>query len=76
MDQVNISELKSNLFSFLKKAQQDHSFMATTCTQILAIVCAPEAQQKNARNTLKQVAKTAIVDDVIAPINEPWERQL
>ena len=76
MDQVNISELKSNLFSFLKKAQQDHSFMATSCTQMLAIVCAPEAQQKNARNTLKQVAKTAIVDDVIAPISEPWKRQL
>ena len=76
MDQVNIRELRANLFSLLKKAQQDHPFMATSCTQILAIICASEAQQKNARNTLKQVAKTAIVDDVIAPISEPWGRQL
>ncbi len=75
MNQVNISELRANLLDYLKKAQQGHPFTVTSNGQALAVICAPEALQKHARSTLKQVAKTAIADDVVAPTNEPWESQ-
>ena len=75
MNQVNISELRANLLDYLKRAQEGHPFTVTSNGQPLAVICAPEALQKHARNTLKQVAKTAVADDIIAPTNEPWEKQ-
>lgn len=65
MNQVNISELRANLLDYLKKAQQGHPFTVTSNGQALAVICAPETLQKHARDTLKQIAKTAIADDVI-----------
>ena len=65
MNQVNISELRTNLLDYLKKVQQGHPFTVASNGQALADICAPETLQKQARDILKQVAKTAVADDVI-----------
>ena len=65
VNQVNICELSASLLDCLKKAQQGHPFTVGSNGQVLADICAPETLQKQARDILKQVAKTAVADDVI-----------
>ena len=65
VNQVNISELRASLLDYLKKVQQGYPFTVASSGQALADVYAPETLQKQARDILKQVAKTAVADDVI-----------
>ncbi|WBA82177.1 type II toxin-antitoxin system prevent-host-death family antitoxin [Endozoicomonas sp. GU-1] len=75
MEQVNISELRANLLDYLKKAQQGQPFIVTSNGQTLATICALDALKKYSRKNLKEVGENAIANDIIDPLDKPWENR-
>lgn len=72
-DSVNISELRANLLNYLKKVQQGEVITVTSNGQMLATLMPPVGQHEAAKASLQALAKTAVIHDVIGPVNEDWE---
>ncbi len=73
METVNISELRANLLNYLKKAQEGQEIMITSHGQALATIIPPVDKSKLAKSKLKKLAKRAVINDVINPIDDQWE---
>lgn len=73
METVNISELRANLLNYLKKAKNGHEIIITSHGETLATIVPPVDQNQQAKAKLKQLAKTAVVKDVVSPIEDEWD---
>ena len=73
METVNISELRANLLSYLKKASEGHEIRVTSHGEVLATIVPPMDKFKHARSKLDKLAKTAVIHDVVNPTSEPWD---
>ena len=76
METVNISELRANLLNYLKKAKEGHEIIVTSHGETLATIVPPTDQNKLAKTKLKQLAKTAVINDIVSPTNDNWEALL
>ena len=72
MESVNISELRANLLSYLKKARDGSEIAVTSHGEVLATIGPPVDRLNAARTRLNQLAETATLHDVVAPIDAPW----
>jgi prevent-host-death family protein len=73
METVNISDLRANLLSYLKKASEGHEIAVTSHGEVLETIVPPVDQFKIARDKLNQLAKTAVLDDVVSPAGARWD---
>jgi len=73
MNNVSISDLRANLLEYLKKAQSGEQITVTSNGHLLATITAPTQQHDAAKKKLRQIAKTAFIGDVLAPIGENWD---
>ncbi len=73
MKNVSITELRANLLKYLKIAQHGEHINVTSKGTLLATLTPPAAQQTFAKDKLKQLAKTAVIHDVISPIEDAWD---
>ncbi len=73
MESVNISELRANLLHYLKKAQEGHEIIITSHGETLAAIVPPIDRNIQTRNKLKQLAKNAVIKDVVSPIQDNWD---
>lgn len=73
METVNISDLRANLLSYLKKASEGHEIIVTSQGEVLATIVPPVGKFKRAKNKLNELAKTAVVHDVVTPTGEQWD---
>ncbi len=73
MEIVNISELRANLLNYLQKAKDGHKIIITSHGETLATIVPPIDKNKNARAKLKQLAKSAVINDVVSPANDQWD---
>lgn len=76
METVNISELRANLLNYLKKAKEGHEIIITSHGEILATIVPPIDQIQQAKAKLKQLAKSAVVKDVVSPTKDKWDALL
>ena len=76
METVNISELRANLLNYLKKAKEGHEIVITSHGEILATIVPPIDQIQQAKAKLKQLAKSAVVKDVVSPTKDKWDALL
>ena len=67
---VNITELRANLLNYLNKAQHGEQITVTSNGQLLATIVAPVDQKQLAKTKLKQLAKTAQIQDVMSPLDD------
>ncbi len=72
MEIVNISELRANLLSYLKKANQGEEIVITSHGQTLATIVPPADKNKQAKVKLKELAKSAVVGDIVTPADDTW----
>ncbi len=72
MENINISDFRSNLLKYLKLAQSGKSISVTSNGQVLATIGPPVKASDAARSKLNALSKTAVIDDVISPIDESW----
>jgi hypothetical protein len=75
METVTISDLRADLITYLKKAHDGNEVVVTSKGQVLATIVAPNNKFKQAKAELKQLAKTAIIHDIVTPTGEQWNVQ-
>jgi prevent-host-death family protein len=73
MESIGVSKLRENMLMFLNKVQQGESITITSRGTEIAMLIPIETQKEVARNALKQLRKTAVVGDVVSPIEEDWK---
>jgi prevent-host-death family protein len=73
MKNVSISELRANLLQYLTLTQQGERINVTSKGRVMATLIPPASQQQSAREKLEQLAKTAVINDVLSPIEESWD---
>jgi antitoxin (DNA-binding transcriptional repressor) of toxin-antitoxin stability system len=73
MKQVSISELRANLLKYLQQVHGGETIDVTSKGVVLASLVPPLAAREAARDTLARLAETAVIHDVVAPIDEEWD---
>ena len=73
METIPVSELRANLMRVLKRIESGTSITITARGREMARLVPPENPQAKARQSLKDLRKTAIVEDVLSPTGEEWE---
>jgi prevent-host-death family protein len=73
MKNVSITELRANLLKYLKIAQHGEQINVTSKGTLLATLTPPVSQQSFAKDKLRELAKTAVLDDVLSPIEDAWD---
>ncbi len=70
---VTITELRANLLKYLMIAQQGEKINVTSKGAPLATLTAPITQRNEAKEKLKRLATTAVINDIVSPTNENWD---
>lgn len=73
MEKVAVSRLRENLTVFLKKVQNGQSITITSRGHDLAKLVPLEDRMERSRKKLKELGKTAVIGDVLSPVDEQWE---
>ncbi len=73
MKSVTISEFRANLLKYLKYAQHGERVSVTSKGAPLATLTPPVSQHISAKTRLRNLAKTAVIHDVVTPIEDSWD---
>ncbi len=73
MEKVAVSEFRANLVGFLKRVEKGEIIALTSRGQEVAKIVPPDDKVKEAKKALKKLQKTAVIGDIISPIDEEWE---
>ena len=73
MIDVTISELRANLLKYLKTAQNGEQIKVTSKGISLATLTPPIPLRNEAKEKLKKLAETAVIHDIVSPIDESWD---
>jgi antitoxin (DNA-binding transcriptional repressor) of toxin-antitoxin stability system len=73
METIAVNDFKDNLLEILKKIEHGSIFTITLQGKPIARLIPPEINIEKARESLKALQKTAIIKDVISPIDVEWE---
>lgn len=73
MKQVAVSEFRAHLVSFLKRVEGGEIITITSRGHEIAKIVPPDDKREKAKEALKKLGKTAIIEDVLSPIGEQWE---
>ena len=73
MKNVSISEFRANLLKYLQLVQQGEPINVTSKGNLMATLTPPVSQQVAARIKLDKLAKSAVIHDVITPVDDSWD---
>ena len=73
MEVIPVSELRANLMRVLTRIESGASITITSRGREMARLVPPENSMEEAREALKYLRKTAIMEDVLSPTGEEWE---
>ena len=72
MESIGVSKLRENMVLFLNKVQRGESITITSRGTEIAMLIPIKKKEELSRKALKQLRKTAVVGDVVSPIEEEW----
>ncbi len=73
MTSIAVSDLRANLMKILKKIERGAVISITSRGREIARLVPPENSMEQAREKLKGLRQTAIIKDVLSPLDEEWE---
>ena len=73
MESIGVSKFRENMVLFLNKIKQGQKITITSRGTEIAMLIPIKDKKEASRNALKQLRKTAIVGDVVSPIQEEWK---
>ncbi|MFZ0456465.1 MAG: type II toxin-antitoxin system Phd/YefM family antitoxin [Ignavibacteriaceae bacterium] len=73
MNTIPVSELRSNLMKVLKEIEHGSIFKITSRGKIVAKLVPPGNSRDEAKNKLKAISKSAVIGDILSPIDSKWE---
>lgn len=76
MISVGISEFRANMNHVLSKVHSGEIVIITSRGVEMAKLVPPDYAQAAARKELEALRQTAVVRDVLSPLDEPWEANI
>lgn len=73
MERVAVSEFRANLVGFLKRVENGEEITLTSRGHEVAKIVPPDNRMKEARAALKKLQKTAVIGDVVSPMEDDWK---
>jgi prevent-host-death family protein len=73
MKTIAVSEFRANLMAVLKTIEGGAAIAITSRGREIARLMPPEDSMTRARRELNRLRKTAIIKDVLSPLQEEWE---
>ena len=73
MTSIAVSDLRANLMKILKKIERGAVISITSRGREIARLVPPEGAMQQAREKLEGLRRTAIIKDVLSPLDEEWE---
>ena len=73
METMAVSKLRANLMKVLKEIEQGSSVNITSRGRVVAKLVPPDYTVEKAREKLNEIAKTAVLHDLISPIDALWK---
>lgn len=72
MTTIAVSELRANLMKVLDEIKHGAKIQITSRGKVIAQLVPADTTQENAKAALHQLSETAVVYDVLSPIDESW----
>ncbi len=72
METIAVSDLRANLMQILKRIEAGATIVITSRGREIARLTPPDDKTSNARKALAELRKTAIIGDVLSPVDEEW----
>ena len=73
MQTIAVSDLRANLMKILKDIEHGSTVIITSRGKVVAKLVPPDDMRENARKKLKEISQSAVIGDVISPIEDQWE---
>lgn len=73
MNTIAVSELRSNLMNILKEIKHGSIIHITARGKVIAKLVPPDYTKESAKRKLKEISDTAIIKDIVSPIDIKWE---
>ena len=71
--QVAVSELRAHLTDFLQKVIAGEEVFVTSRGRVIAKIVPVETTREAARQSLQQLRETAVLYDVLSPLDDEWD---
>ncbi|HPE55753.1 MAG TPA: type II toxin-antitoxin system prevent-host-death family antitoxin [Bacteroidales bacterium] len=72
MESIAISELRANLMKVLKEIKQGAKINITSRGKVIAKLVPADNTAEEARNKLNELSQTALIGDIVSPIDTNW----
>ena len=73
MNTIQVSELRANLMKIIKEIEHGSTINITSRGKVVAKLVPPGSNRERAKNKLKEISKSAVLGDIITPINAKWK---
>jgi prevent-host-death family protein len=73
MEKVTVSTLREKLSAFISKAQKGQVITITSHGHELARLVPAESRSDKSKKKLAKLSKTAVIGDIVSPVDEDWE---
>lgn len=73
MEIIGVSTLRKNLQKFLKRVESGERITITSRGHKLAMLVPIRKDTQGAQKTLQQLRKSAVIGDVLSPIDDDWD---
>lgn len=73
MESIALNQIQENVDEFLKKIRNGKFLLITFEGREIGKFVPTGGVMETARKKLEQIRKTAVVEDVLSPIDEEWE---
>jgi len=73
MEKINVSTLREHLATYLNKAKNGQVITITSHGHELAKIIPAGKKSENSKKKLNKLGKTAIINDILSPIDEEWD---
>ncbi len=73
MQNINISDFRANLLTYLQKAHDGEELTVTSHGEVLATILPPIDKREKAKKMLNALSKTAVIGDIVSPTKNDWK---
>lgn len=73
METIAVSKLRSNMMRYLKDIEHGKTYDITSRGKVIARIVPPDYEKKQALKKLEKIAKTAVIGDIVSPLEDDWE---
>jgi len=73
MEKIAVSEFRANMLGILKKVEKGEVITLTSRGHEVAKIIPPDDRMEEARKALRHLRKTAVIGDVLSPIEDEWK---